>query len=102
MSLQTLGNHARKTYIKWLHRENDILYIQQRKIILGLSITKGYITNAILEGASKGETFRRFYYNELDRSNLYYKPVSMFEIDTILKNEELNIIYEKNSFDVKS
>ena len=96
--MESLGTLARNTYSKWLHHQTSVLSRQELNIMYELTKTKNYISKEILEQASQGAKFRRFYYNELDTSKLYYKPLSNYEIGLMLKNEELQITYDNDSF----
>lgn len=98
MSFKTLGQYARNSYSKWYHRTNSVLDYQEKNMTYELMLLKNYLTKEIIEDASCGTKFRRFYYNELDTSHLFYKPISQNHIETLMKNEELHVQYEKDSF----
>ena len=101
MNSYSLGNLARLTYRKWLHHQLSVVNTQERNMIYELATTKNYITKEVLEEAAQGARFRRFYYNELHTSDLYYKPLSNYEVNLILKNEGFDISYESDSFVVR-
>jgi hypothetical protein len=98
MSFKTLGQYVRNSYNKWHLRTNTVLDYQEKNMIYELTLLKNHLTNEIIEDASCGSKFRRFYYNELDTSKLFYKSISQYHIDLIMKHEELDIKYEKDSF----
>ena len=60
--------------------------------------TKTYMMNEILEDAMSGAKFRRFFYNELNTSHTFNRPIYNYEVNLILKDENFDVVYEKDSF----
>jgi len=95
---ERIGDIARRFYMRWQHRNLTILQVQEKNLYNVLGNLRNHIFEEILEDASCGAKFRRFYYNDLNTTHKYTKPVNQYEIELMLKNENLNVSYEKDSF----
>jgi hypothetical protein len=98
MSGERLGDVARKLYTRWNHRQLTVLDYQEKTMIKALSGTKNYMMNEIFEDAMAGAKFRRFFYNELDTTHTYNRPIYNYEVSLMLKDENFDVVYEKDSF----
>jgi hypothetical protein len=98
MSNERFGDIARKLYTRWNHRQLSVLEHQEKIMLRELSTTKSYIMNEILEDAISGAKFRRFFYNELNTSHTFNKPIYNYEVSLIFKDEKFDLVYEKDSF----
>lgn len=99
--MKRLGDVARLYYNRWQHKQIGILCYQERNLYRSLYHLRGYIMDEILEEASSGARFRRFFYNELDTTHTYNHTVSVYEVHTMLNDEGFDITYEKDSFVVR-
>jgi len=97
MSSERFGDIARKLYTRWSHRQLSVLEQQEKNLLRELSATKSYMMNEIIEDAMSGAKFRRFFYNELNTSNIF-KNIYKYEVDLMFKNENFDVVYEKDSF----
>ena len=98
MSSERFGDIARKLYTKWKYHQLSILEHQEKTMLRELSNTKTYMMNEILEDATSGAKFRRFFYNELNTSHTYSKPINNYEVRLIFRDENFDVVYEKDSF----
>jgi hypothetical protein len=98
MSGERFGDVARKLYTRWNHRQLTVLDYQEKTMTKALSGTKNYMMNEILEDAMSGAKFRRFFYNELDTTHTFNKPIYSYEVGLMLKDENFDVVYEKDSF----
>ena len=98
MSSERLGDVARKLYTRWNHRQLRVVDYQEKNMIKALSGTKNYMMNEIFEDAMCGAKFRRFFYNELDTTHTYNRPIYNYEVSLMLKDENFGVVYEKDSF----
>jgi hypothetical protein len=101
MTGERLGDIARKFYTNWKHRQSSLLDIQEQNMIKTLGNTKHYISTEIINNAVDGNKFRRFYYNELDTTHTFNRPISNYEVKLMLRDENFDVIYEKDSFVVR-
>lgn len=101
MNSAPFGTIAKHIYNKWKHNQMGILEHQQKHMIIQLASTKNYIIHSILNDASEGAKFRRFFYTELDNTHSLNRTFSRFEIENILDGEGFDISYEKDSFVVR-
>jgi len=98
MSSERFGDIARKLYTRWNHRQLSVLEQQEKNLLRELATTKTYMMNEILEDAISGAKFRRFFYNELNTSHTFNKPIYNYEVSLMLKDENFDVVYEKDSF----
>jgi hypothetical protein len=98
MSSERFGDIARKLYTRWNHRQLSVLEQQEKNLLRELATTKTYMMNEILEDAISGAKFRRFFYNELNTSHTFNKPIYNYEVSLMLKDENFDVIYERDSF----
>ena len=98
MSSEKFGDIARKFYTRWNHRQLSIMEHQEKMLLRDLLPTKTYMMNEILEDAMSGAKFRRFFYNELNTSHTFNRQIYNYEVNLILKDENFDVVYEKDSF----
>jgi hypothetical protein len=98
MSSERFGDIARKLYTRWNHRQLSVLEQQEKNLLRELATTKTYMMNEILEDAISGAKFRRFFYNELNTSHTFNKSIYNYEVSLMLKDENFDVIYERDSF----
>jgi hypothetical protein len=101
MNSEKLGDLARKFYANWKHRQLNIVDVQEQNMIKTLGSTKNYISTEIINDAVLGNKFRRFYYNELDTTHTFNRPINTYEVKLMLRDENFDITYEKDSFVVR-
>ena len=101
MTSERLGDIARKFYTNWKYRQLSLLDIQEQNMIKTLSNTKHYISTEIINNALDGNKFRRFYYNELNTTHTFNRPINNYEVKLMLRDENFDVIYEKDSFVVR-
>lgn len=101
MSSVRYGDIARKFTTRYLQNRFNVMEYQEKRMITELFPLKNYIINEIMNDASQGNKFRRFYYNELDTVRIYFRNVSSYEVDLMLKEEKFDICYDGSSFVVR-
>jgi hypothetical protein len=101
MNSEKLGDLARKFYANWKHRQLNIIDVQEQNMIKALTNTKNYIATEIINYAVDGNKFRRFYYNELDTTHTFNRPINNYEVKLMLRGENFDVTYEKDSFVVR-
>ena len=98
MNSVPFGSIAKHIYSKWKHNQIGILEHQQKYMIFQLASTKNYIIHSILNDASEGAKFRRFFHNELDNTHSLKRTITNYEIQHMLDGEGFDVTYEKDSF----
>lgn len=99
--MKKFGDVARIFYSRWQHRQMSILELQERNTYNSLYNLHGYLMNRILEDASSGTKFCRFYYSELSSLNKYDKPISEYEVKIMFDEENFDVMYDGDSFVVR-
>ena len=98
MSSERIGDIARKFYTRWNHGQLSLMEHQEKSLYISLLPLKAYMMSEILEDSMSGAKFRRFFYNELNTVSKLDKQIYNYEVGLMLKDENLDIIYEQDSF----
>jgi len=98
MSGERIGDIARKYYRSWHLRQLSLMEHQEKNLCTHLLPLKSYMMNEILEDSMSGAKFRRFFYNELNTVTRLDRQIYNYDVGIMLKDENLDVVYEKDSF----